>query len=324
MSNPPPDNLRAPSGSPQQSANSMFTSTIMSDAEAKALPLRERPLNHRISSEIYHAVFEAIGAASMCWNPTPSGIFHSSAAERIAVALCFKIANDNEGRTETELATARAALAQCEERLKEERSKCSDLFNTAYDYSARLKAAEAKLAQEVEDGKHLREALERVREIDGYVYVPPSDWNSFKMGRHATLDDCEKIDLSDFIDAVLAADGDGNAMRFDWKPASRQSVAIDSNQLPEPLSAATKQISTIEDFLRGRKYCTELYISPLGFNGGEAWQVELNWGDGQQAFQGESVAHALGSAMVAAMQRHAAMSALPAVGPKEQGAEDAK
>ncbi len=74
-----------------------FTATIMSDEEAKALPLKERPLNHRISSEMYHAVFEAIGTASMCWHPRPSdGTFDTAAAEKVAVALCFKIANEIE------------------------------------------------------------------------------------------------------------------------------------------------------------------------------------------------------------------------------------
>lgn len=77
------------------------TATIMSNEEALALPLKERPLNHRISSEIYHAVFEAIGAASMCWNPRPSSaVFDSSAAEKLAVDLCFKIANELEKEKE--------------------------------------------------------------------------------------------------------------------------------------------------------------------------------------------------------------------------------
>lgn len=79
-----------------------FTATIMSKEEAMALPLKERPLNHRISSEIYHAVFEAIGAASMCWSPRPSTeVFNASEAERIAVALCFKIANEMEKEEES-------------------------------------------------------------------------------------------------------------------------------------------------------------------------------------------------------------------------------
>ncbi len=77
-----------------------FTATIMSDAEAMALPIKERPLNHRISSEMYHATFEAIGEASMCWNPTPSDeVFASEQASDVAVRLCFKIADEVESKT---------------------------------------------------------------------------------------------------------------------------------------------------------------------------------------------------------------------------------
>lgn len=69
----------------------------MSEEEAMALPLSERPLNYRISSEMYHAVFEAIGEASMCWNPIPSGeVFSSEKASDVAVRLCFKIAEELE------------------------------------------------------------------------------------------------------------------------------------------------------------------------------------------------------------------------------------
>jgi hypothetical protein len=74
-----------------------FTATIMSHDEAMALPLKDRPLNHRISSEMYHAVFEAIGRASMCWNPRPSSeVFASEQASDVAVRLCFKIAEELE------------------------------------------------------------------------------------------------------------------------------------------------------------------------------------------------------------------------------------
>lgn len=73
-----------------------FTATIMSKEEAMALPLKERPLNYRISSEMYHAAFEAIGEASMCWRPIPSGVFLSEKASAVAVRLCFKIAEELE------------------------------------------------------------------------------------------------------------------------------------------------------------------------------------------------------------------------------------
>ena len=74
-----------------------FTATIMSKEEAMALPVKERPLNYRISSGIYHAVFEAVGAASMCWQPKPGKqVFDSEAAAKIATDLCFTIANEIE------------------------------------------------------------------------------------------------------------------------------------------------------------------------------------------------------------------------------------
>jgi hypothetical protein len=73
------------------------TAVIMSHDEAMALPVEKRPICYRISSEMYHAVFEAVGAASMCWKPRPSSeVFDPEAAEKIAVELCFKIAHERE------------------------------------------------------------------------------------------------------------------------------------------------------------------------------------------------------------------------------------
>ncbi len=64
-----------------------------------SLPVDKRPLCYRISSELYHAVFEAIGEASMCWKPRPtSETFDSEHASNVAVDLCFKIANELEKR----------------------------------------------------------------------------------------------------------------------------------------------------------------------------------------------------------------------------------
>jgi hypothetical protein len=77
--------------------SSFFTAEIMSKEEAMKLPVEKRPICFRISSEMYHAVFEAVGAASMCWNPRPSNeVFSSEEASKIAVDLCFKIAHEVE------------------------------------------------------------------------------------------------------------------------------------------------------------------------------------------------------------------------------------
>ena len=69
----------------------------MSKEEAMALPLKERPICFRISSEIYHKVFETVGAASMCWELRPGDqVFASEQASKLAVELCFAIANEIE------------------------------------------------------------------------------------------------------------------------------------------------------------------------------------------------------------------------------------
>lgn len=89
----------------------------MSHEEAMALPLAERPLNYRLSSAIYHAVFEHIGEATLCWEPKPTGVFHSAQASDVAVRLCFKIAEDNEiikEGLESEVARLRKALEDVE------------------------------------------------------------------------------------------------------------------------------------------------------------------------------------------------------------------
>lgn len=74
-----------------------FTSTILSTEEAMALPRSKRPLNYRISGDTYHAIFEAVGHASMCWKETPSGVFDCAEAEKCAVDLCFKVAKEVDG-----------------------------------------------------------------------------------------------------------------------------------------------------------------------------------------------------------------------------------
>jgi hypothetical protein len=88
-----------------------FTATVMSEEEAMALPLKERPLCFRLSSKMYHDTFEAIGEASMCWNPQPSdSVFASEQASDVAVRLCFKIAEETEAlRSERDKALALVA-----------------------------------------------------------------------------------------------------------------------------------------------------------------------------------------------------------------------
>ncbi len=77
--------------------SAFFTTEVMSKEEAMALPLKERPICFRISSKMYHAIFEAVGAASMCRKPRPGAeVFSSEEASKVAVDLCFKIANEVE------------------------------------------------------------------------------------------------------------------------------------------------------------------------------------------------------------------------------------
>ena len=74
-----------------------FTADVMSKEEAMKLPLEKRPLCFRVSSEIYHATFEAIGAASMAWSPRPGdNVFNAEEASKIAVGLLFKFAKELE------------------------------------------------------------------------------------------------------------------------------------------------------------------------------------------------------------------------------------
>lgn len=138
-----------------------FTATILSNDEAMALPLKQRPLNHRISCEIYHAVFEAVGHASMCWRPnTGSAVFDSHEAEKCAVDLCFKIANEVEKWREssaTEVCAGNPAIAEYVASLENR----LELSRKAY-----LDVADALLAESsgpedlIKEAKRLREAAE--------------------------------------------------------------------------------------------------------------------------------------------------------------------
>jgi len=74
--------------------SAFFTANIMSKEEAMKLPLKKRPICFRISSKMYHAVFESIGEASMCWKPRPGKeVFQSEQASDIAIRLCFRKIN---------------------------------------------------------------------------------------------------------------------------------------------------------------------------------------------------------------------------------------
>jgi len=110
-----------------------FTATILSEDEAMALPIKQRPLNHRISSEMYHAVFESIGHASTTWN-TGAGneVFDSEAASKIAVDLCFKIANEAERWRElsaTEVCAGNPAIAEYVASLESRLARMTDHYN---------------------------------------------------------------------------------------------------------------------------------------------------------------------------------------------------
>jgi len=74
-----------------------FVATILSHDEAMALPQKDRPLNYRVPGNIYHAVFETVGAASLCWTPKPSTeVFNPEEAEKVALRLLFCIADELE------------------------------------------------------------------------------------------------------------------------------------------------------------------------------------------------------------------------------------
>jgi len=74
-------------------------STVMSEDEAMALPLEKRPICFRLSSKMYHKVWESIGAASMTFNAEAGNkVFNTEQASKIAVDLLFAIADEVEGK----------------------------------------------------------------------------------------------------------------------------------------------------------------------------------------------------------------------------------
>lgn len=52
-------------------------------------------------SNLESYVFQALGAASVCWSEPPSGVFDSTLAKEIGEALMWKIVADLEARMDT-------------------------------------------------------------------------------------------------------------------------------------------------------------------------------------------------------------------------------
>lgn len=57
--------------------------------------------DEREDSNLESYVFQALGAASVCWSEPPSGVFNSDLAKEIGEALMWKIVADLEARMET-------------------------------------------------------------------------------------------------------------------------------------------------------------------------------------------------------------------------------
>lgn len=77
--------------------SAFFTSYVMSREEAMKLPVEKRPICYRISSEMYHAVFSAIGETMVLGREHHyMSIEGSELASKVAVNLCFKIAEELE------------------------------------------------------------------------------------------------------------------------------------------------------------------------------------------------------------------------------------
>ncbi len=48
----------------------------------------------KITPAMKKRIFEALGSASICWNPRPTGIFDSSLVAQIGEELCQDLAED--------------------------------------------------------------------------------------------------------------------------------------------------------------------------------------------------------------------------------------
>ena len=60
-----------------------------------------RPLNERLSEELFSAIHQAIGQASTCWsNLEGAGMYESNRASEIAFNLCHLVADEIEKKKE--------------------------------------------------------------------------------------------------------------------------------------------------------------------------------------------------------------------------------
>lgn len=129
-----------------------FTAEIMSKEEAMKLPPNKRPICFRISSRMYHDTFQAIGAASMTFNKDAGNeVFNSEAASKIAVDLCFVIAEEIEKVTEARDKLRTALCQLCGVNTKAEMDGMVDVLNAMPDSDNKLAAMLAlKVLRETE------------------------------------------------------------------------------------------------------------------------------------------------------------------------------
>jgi hypothetical protein len=104
---------------------------ILNREEALALPPSKRPLCFRVTSKIYTAAFEAVGAASLCWNPKPEGTFDSELASRFATDLCFAIAEELERLGITSEQISPMVMEHATEMEETDHSQREPLFTTS-------------------------------------------------------------------------------------------------------------------------------------------------------------------------------------------------
>jgi hypothetical protein len=63
--------------------------------EPEVINVHNLPLSERLSGYLFTEIHQAIGQASMCWEPRPSTeVFKAEEASNIAFELCHKIANE--------------------------------------------------------------------------------------------------------------------------------------------------------------------------------------------------------------------------------------